>query len=87
MSTSLACLLSMIAFDLASDILLLEALLSLNNNKHIYSLKMEDERLVLKLNLPTKLEEAMKTCSFIVIFILNQVDTGAMSSTKNHVII
>ena len=40
-------LLSMMAFDLASDILLHEALLSLINNKHIYSLKMEDERFVL----------------------------------------
>ena len=40
-------MLSMMAFDLASDILLHEALLSLINNKHIYSLKMEDERLVL----------------------------------------
>ena len=77
----------MIAFDLASDILLHEALISLINNKHIDSVKMEDERLVLKLSLPTKLKEAMKTCPFIVIFIPIQVDTGAMSSTKNHAII
>ena len=41
-------LLSMMAFDLASDILLHEALLGLINNKHIYSLEMEDKRLVLK---------------------------------------
>ena len=38
----------MMAFDLASDILLHEALLSLINNKHFYSLKMEHNRLVLK---------------------------------------
>ena len=41
-------LLSMMAFDLAFDILLHEALLSLFNNKHICSLEMEDKRLVLK---------------------------------------
>ena len=41
-------LLSMMAFDLASDILLHEALLSLINNKHIYSLKMEVATLVLR---------------------------------------
>ena len=35
-------LLSMMAFDLASDTLLHETLLSLINNKHIYSLEMED---------------------------------------------
>ena len=39
-------LLSTMAFDLASDILLHQALLSLINNKHIYS-KTKDERLVL----------------------------------------
>ena len=38
---------SVMAFDLASDTLLHEALLSLINNKHIFSLEMEDERLVL----------------------------------------
>ena len=37
----------MMAFDLISDTLLHEPLLSLLDNKHIYSLKMEDERLVL----------------------------------------
>ena len=35
------------AFDLASDILLHDVLLSLINNKNMYSLEMEEERLVL----------------------------------------
>ena len=67
---------SVMAFDLASDIL------SLINNKYIFSLEMEDERLVL--THPHKVKELMKTFFFHAIVILNKVDTEAIRSEKSH---
>ena len=68
-------IISVMAFDLASDIL------SLINNKHIFSLEMEDERLVL--TPPHKVERTDEDF-FHAIVILNQVDTEAIRSKKSH---
>ena len=69
--------LSVMSFDLASDILSL-----INNNKHIFLLKWKTRDWCL--HLPTKLKELMKAFFFHAIVILNQVDTEAIRSKKSH---